>query len=210
MDNTPNESVSQNESTTQTPTNSNDPKKFDAEYVERLRNEAAAERKAKAALEAERAELLKYKEERERADLEKEKRFEELAAKERERAEKLVQDHQRQLEAFNARLIRTELKAKAIAAGILDPDDVKAMDLDGVEVDDEGEVIGVDDVIAAYREKKPHWFRATETDEPNTEAKPKPKAPAPVAPSKRETPTIDWASLSPEEYKKQRERLLKP
>jgi hypothetical protein len=56
------------------------------------------------------------------------------------------------------RIIRAELKAHAVKAGIVDIDGLKLVDLSGVKLDDNGEVVGADALIESLKKAKPYLF----------------------------------------------------
>jgi hypothetical protein len=170
------------------------PRIYDADYVKRLRDENKSFRE-KAESEAKRAdELAKFKADREAADLESEKKFKELADLEKKRADDTSKDAAEKVAKAERAAILAEAKAAAIKAGIKDIDDVKLLDLTGVKIEGD-EVVGLDAVIAAALEKKPHWFGA----EP---AKKTEKSGAPPAQKQGETPPKDARDMSPEDFEK--------
>ena len=61
------------------------------------------------------------------------------------------------------RVIRAELKAHAIRAGIIDPDALKLLDISAVRLGDGGEVEGADELLEKFKEAKPHFFAAAPT-----------------------------------------------
>lgn len=133
------------------------PETFTREYVQELRAESASYRtranEAKAALEA--AEAAK-------------------TAAEASAAETVSKAEQ----AANERVIRAELKAVAIKAGMVDLDGLKLADLSTVTLDDKGDVQGADALMTALKEAKPYLFGATGTTT-YTGSVPTPKAPEP-------------------------------
>jgi hypothetical protein len=60
--------------------------------------------------------------------------------------------------AGNARLVRAELKAEAIRAGMIDLDGLKMVDAASVTVDAEGEVRGAAALMGELRRAKPWLF----------------------------------------------------
>ncbi len=76
----------------------------------------------------------------------------------RARAEAL----ERQLEAArsetDARLVRAELKAEAVRAGMVDLDGLKLVDLAGVRLDARGDVVGAAQIMAELKRAKPWLF----------------------------------------------------
>lgn len=149
---------------------------FSAEYVRELRQESAghrlkAQEAAKAAEEAKAA-----------AD---------KAAKE---AEARIKDAETRA---TERILRAELKAAALKAGMVDLDGLKLADLSKVKLNDAGEVEGADELMAGLKEAKPYLFGATgstsSTDKP-------PKKPDPGKPKR-------YDDMTPEERKAEAQRL---
>lgn len=83
---------------------------------------------------------------------------EELLVSLRDRAEAL----ERQLAVVQhetaARLVRTELKAEAVRAGIIDLDGIKLADCSAVKLNENGDVDGAAAVIARLKQEKPWLF----------------------------------------------------
>lgn len=80
------------------------------------------------------------------------------------------------------KLIRAAIKSAAIAAGFYDPDDVATDEnIAEVEIDDDGNLVGVEDVIENMSKTKPHWLKPKAAPPPaggvggNT-AKPEPES----------------------------------
>src|SRR5258708_2338543 len=67
-----------------------------------------------------------------------------------------VEEYKRQ---SNDRIIRAELRAQATAAGMHDLDGLKLADLSTVKLDDNGDVIGADELITKLKETKPYLFK---------------------------------------------------
>lgn len=74
------------------------------------------------------------------------------AAAERDAAIAAVRDES------NGRLIRAELKAHAIKAGIVDLDVLRLMDVSALRMDDAGDVQGAAEAVEAFKASKPHLF----------------------------------------------------
>jgi hypothetical protein len=79
--------------------------------------------------------------------------------------------------AADQRVIRAELKAAAIKAGMVDLDGLKLADLSKVKLNDQGEVEGADELMDAMKKAKPYLFGAPSTG--NTQKPPKPGDQAP-------------------------------
>lgn len=60
--------------------------------------------------------------------------------------------------AADQRVIRAELKAAAIKAGMVDLDGLKLADLSKVKLNDEGEVEGADELMESMKKGKPYLF----------------------------------------------------
>jgi hypothetical protein len=100
--------------------------------------------------------------------------------------------------AANERVIRAELRAVAVKAGMVDLDGLKLADMSTVKLDDNGEVEGADALMEALKKAKPYLFGATTTTT-STEPKPKPGDPEP----------LDAKKLTPEDYERQKRELLR-
>ena len=100
-----------------------------------------------------------------------------LAKKAKEDADKLVAEANGKVtEAATAaekRVIRAELKAVALKAGLVDLDALQLADLSGVKLDDKGEVVGGVEAIEALKKAKPYLFGSGSTSS-TTPAPPKP------------------------------------
>lgn len=87
-----------------------------------------------------------------------------IAKSAKESAEKASEDAQKiiaeRASEADLRIIRAELKALAIKAGIVDVDGLKLADFDGLKLDDKGEVVGADALIDALKKAKPYLFAA--------------------------------------------------
>lgn len=99
--------------------------------------------------------------------------------------------------AANERIIRAELKAAAIKAGMIDLDGLKLADLSKVKLGDDGEVEGAEDLMASLKETKPYLFGESSTTT-NTDKKPAPKEPE----------VVDVTKMSAEEYKEYRRKMV--
>lgn len=130
-----------------------EPETFSREYVTELRQENASYR-TKGAEAAKRAEDA------------------EAAAKraQQEADEKVANAGK----AANERIIRAELKAVAVKAGMVDLDGLKLADLSKVTLDDQGEVQGAAELMEALKAEKPYLFGAT-SNSSTPEKTPKPK-----------------------------------
>lgn len=94
-------------------------------------------------------------------------------------------------QAANDRIIRAELKAEAVKAGMVDLDGLKLADLSAVKLDEQGNVTGAAEMLTALKEAKPYLFTAApvHSSQPN----PPPPAPGKVPPS-------DARKMTAEEY----------
>ena len=72
-----------------------------------------------------------------------------------EALERQLVEVQRQTEA---RIVRAELKAEAIRAGIIDPDGLKLIDLSRAKLTEAGEVEGAGALVAELKKAKPWLF----------------------------------------------------
>lgn len=134
------------------------PETFSKEYVRELRAENSGWR-------------LKHKEARDAADA-----AEAAAKAASEAAEAKVGEVSK---AAEQRIIRAELKAHAVKAGIVDLDGLKLVDLSSVKLDANGEVEGADALIESLKKAKPYLFgppNSSSTQPPPSKDPPPPKA----------------------------------
>lgn len=151
------------------------PETFSREYVTELRSENASYRTkakdAEAAAETARAEAKKLSEEAEAKAVARET-------------------------AANERIIRAELKAEAIKAGMIDLDGLKLADLSKVKLNDKGDVEGAEELMKSLKESKPYLFR----DSTNTSSIKKP-------PEKSDNKQKTAKDMSAEEWKNAKKKL---
>lgn len=81
--------------------------------------------------------------------------------------------------AADQRIIRAELKAEAIKSGMVDLDGLKLADLSAVKLDENGEVTGAVELMAALKEAKPYLFTPPADTTTTTKKPPAKKEPAP-------------------------------
>ena len=89
--------------------------------------------------------------------LEQEGKFKELAERESQRANDAEAAAKTVVGEMQERIKNTELKARLAIEGITDPDLYVLVDRSGIKFEG-GEVLGVDEAVKAFREKKPHLF----------------------------------------------------
>lgn len=156
-----------------------EPQTFSREYVHELREENKSVRvKAKADTEA------------------AEKRATDAAA-----AEKAAKDAATAAKtAADDRILRAELKAVAIKAGMVDVDGLKLADLTKVKLNDKGEVEGGEALIEDLKKNKPYLFGQDGTNTSAAGGSPKP---ADAGAGKKAT------EMTKEEYDKAKGDLLK-
>ena len=110
--------------------------------------------KARKALEAMQAKVEKEKQEAERAKLDEVERLK-LDLAERDRKIAATEERVRQ------QAVEGEVRIVALREGALDPSDVLTlMDRAEIKLNDDGSVMGVEEAIKAFKEKKPHLFGA--------------------------------------------------
>ncbi len=98
----------------------------------------------------------------------------------------------------NERIVRAELKAAAIKAGMVDLDGLKLADLSKVKLNDAGEVEGADALMEEMKKAKPYLF-STGTTTTSTDPKPKPKG----------DEKVDVSKMTAAEYKEHKKAILK-
>lgn len=103
------------------------------------------------------------------------------------------------IEKVRTRAINAELRAAAIAAGIMDLDLVSLVDKSKIKVDDDDNIVGVDEAIAALKASKPKFFEA--------EPEPKKKVTGDPTPAPKKDVVVDISKLSKEDYAKRKSEL---
>ena len=79
--------------------------------------------------------------------------------------------------AAEQRVIRAELKAEALKAGMVDLDGLKLADLSSIKINDAGEVEGAAELMEELKKGKPYLFGATQNSStPGNPPNPKPPA----------------------------------
>lgn len=163
---------------------------FSREYVTELRQENASYRTR--AIEAER----KAQEAEARAT----KAAEEAEAKAKKASDDADAKSKDAHSTADQRVIRAELKAEAIKAGMVDLDGLKLADLSTVKLDENGNVQGASELLTALKESKPYLFKEPSSSTSQTQEPPPKKKPEP----------FDARKATPEELKaKAREMGLK-
>lgn len=94
-------------------------------------------------------------------------------------AEKAAQDAEGKIKeahtAAEQRVIRAELKAEALKAGMVDLDGLKLADLSKIKINDAGEVEGATELMEELKKAKPYLFGTTQNSStPGTPPNPKP------------------------------------
>jgi hypothetical protein len=95
------------------------------------------------------------------------------------------------------RLIRAELKAAALRAGMVDLDGIKLIDVDGLRIDEHGEVSGASSLMQQLKRSKPWLFGGQSSST---------GAPVPVAQPPRQKMATE---MSMDEWRSARADLLK-
>ena len=101
------------------------------------------------------------------------------------------------------RVIRSELKAHALRAGIIDLDGLRLADASALSLNDDGLVVGAEALIESLRQDKPYLFADARVGISTGTTGQIQRAPAPASPS-----VIDARTLSREAWQAERERLL--
>jgi hypothetical protein len=98
----------------------------------------------------------------------------------------------------DARIIRAELKAAALKAGMIDLDGLKLADLSKVTLKDDGTLDGADDMMKGLKEAKPYLFGNADTS--THTGKPPPAVP-PAAKKASEMTADEYAAARAEALK---------
>lgn len=102
-------------------------------------------------------------------------------------------------DAATQKIIRAELKASALKAGMIDLDGLKLADLSKVKLNDEtGEVEGAEDLMKALKETKSYLFGTTQSST-STTGKPDPQKPE----------IVDMTKLTDAEYRAARNKAVR-
>ena len=152
-----------------------EPETFSKDYVRELRQESASYRTR--AAEAER--IAKEATDKAKADL--------------EAAENKVKEA---ATAAEQRIIRAEMKAAAIKAGMVDLDGLKLADLSSVKLNEAGEVEGADELMTKLKEAKPYLFASNQSTS-NPGQKP---------PKKDDSKPKTAKEMTPEEWKAEKRK----
>ena len=149
-----------------------EPEVFSKDYVRELRGENASQRVARQAAEAKA-----------------------LAAEEKATlAEKTANEKiEASNKTANERIIRAELKAAALKAGMVDLDGLKLADHTAVKLNDAGEVEGADALMESLKKAKPYLFGSATTTSSTTKP-----------PGKTDGKAKQATEMTPEEYAKAR------
>ena len=95
---------------------------------------------------------------------------------------KIAEETAEKLKAKDLRIMRESVRNHAIKEGIVDPDLIDLLPLDGVSLDDAGEVIGADKFVAKFKKDKAYLFGELKSKEPEgtttTKATPAPNTTA--------------------------------
>ena len=171
-------------------------KLYPESYVKKLHTENAGRRKREEELAAK---LKEYQDKEIEAETDLKKKVEHFE----KRAKDVESEYKEKLTASERRYVRAEVRAAAIKAGIIDPDDVNSMDLSDLRVDDDGNVLGVEDLIAAGKERKPHWFKGAKSEEKTEKAERKVVTP----PRKSDPSSLDYGALPEDDFRKSLDKL---
>ncbi|MCY8047651.1 phage scaffolding protein [Bacillus haynesii] len=134
-----------------------------AELDEILNKRLEREKKKQAELEekAKRLEELeKAEEERKKAEMSEAERLRTEKEEAAKKAEEASEKAKKAEESANQRIINTELRAIARSLNANDPNQVLALlDKSAVQIDEDGNVIGAEEVVAAFKESSPWMFK---------------------------------------------------
>lgn len=120
------------------------------------------------------------------------------AEKEKKSLEENINSFNSKVSAYEKRMIETEVKSQAIAAGIKDVEFVKLVDMSSVKLDENGNIIGADTVIKEFKARKPDCFGAEKKFSSSSNYE---------LPEQRSS-KLDARSLSSEDWKKNRNKYM--
>lgn len=92
--------------------------------------------------------------------------------KHKELAENAKAELERKDASFKARIINMALRIEAVKQGISDPDLADLIDASEVKIDEGYNVQNAEEVVSAFKEKKPAFFGKKEEDDDDTETEP--------------------------------------
>ena len=104
---------------------------------------------------------------------------------------------------LTGRIIRSELKAHALKAGIVDLDALRLADTSTLTLSDTGDVVGAEMLIDTLRQQKPYLFGDVQSGVSTGTTGQTLRAPTPAAPGE-----LDARTLSREAWLSERGRLL--
>lgn len=105
-------------------------------------------------------ELEKAEEERRKAEMSEAERLKVEKEEAEKRAAELAEQAKKAEEAAKQRIINTEIRSVARALNANDPNDVLALlDKSNIEIDEDGNVKGVEEAVKALKESKPWMFK---------------------------------------------------
>ena|ERR1039458_310089 len=114
-----------------------------------------------------------------------------------QRADRLEREIAEMRQDAEARLVRAELKAEAIRAGMVDLDGLKLMDASALDLDANGAVTGAAAIMDQFKKAKPWLFGGSSSSSPVT--------PPPARPARTKLAT----EMTETEYKTARAAILK-
>lgn len=104
---------------------------------------------------------------------------------------------------LTGRIIRSELKAHALKAGIVDLDALRLADTSALTLSDTGDVVGAEGLIETLRQQKPYLFSESQSGVSTGTTGQTLRAPAPAVPG-----DLDARTLSREAWQAERGKLL--
>lgn len=119
------------------------------------------------------------------------------AARERDEAVAMIRSQ------ANDRVIRSELRAHAMKAGIIDLDGLRLADLTKLSLSEDGDVVGAEALIDSLRQDKPYLFSESRSGIATGTTAQTQRPPAPAVPM-----ALDARTLSREAWQAERDKLL--
>ena len=143
-----------------------------------------------------RRDLARYREQVRTAQTERDTNVA-AAARDRDEAIAMVRSE------ATGRVIRSELKAYALKAGIIDLDGLRLADSSKLALNEDGDVVGAEALIEALRQHKPYLFSDARVGASTGTTGQTQRPPSPAVPS-----NLDVRSLSRDAWQAERSRLL--
>jgi hypothetical protein len=141
----------------------------------------------------------KAEQEHQRKQDEENGNFKNIAKSEKAQREALEQ----KITLKNERIMKAELRNAAIKEGIIEPSDVDLFGVEGLSIDENDDVVGVEKRIKELKKSKPHFFKAADAKAPEgTTSERQPPA------AQTNARTKNAMDMTPEEFREAEKKLI--